>query len=66
LRGKPPSGPGVRGVGFSAPSVGPEPLSTGLPQEGQKRAAPGTSLPQAGQFMIVAEYITAASKPRFC
>jgi hypothetical protein len=59
FRGEPPSGPGVRGVGFSGPSVGPEPLSTALPQEGQKRAAPATSLPQAGQIMVVAEYITA-------
>jgi hypothetical protein len=30
-----------------------------LPQDGQKRAAPEISLPQAGQFIIGAEYITA-------
>jgi len=35
-----------------------EPKSTALPQEGQKRAAPETSLPQAGQLMIAAKYIT--------
>jgi hypothetical protein len=40
--------------GASIPNVGVEPKSTALPQEGQKRAAPGTSLPQAGQLMIVA------------
>jgi hypothetical protein len=50
--------PPIRGEA-SNPSVGVEPKSTALPQEGQKRAGPGTSLPQAGQLMIVAEYITA-------
>ena len=35
------------------------PKSTALPHEGQKRAVPGTALPQAGQLMIAAEYITA-------
>jgi hypothetical protein len=34
-------------------------MSTALPHEGQKRAVPETSLPQAGQLMIAAEYITA-------
>jgi hypothetical protein len=36
-------------------------MSTALPQEGQKRAAPGTSLPQAGQLIIAAQYITGPS-----
>jgi hypothetical protein len=31
-------------------------MSIAPPQEGQKRAAPGASLPQAGQVMIAAEY----------
>jgi hypothetical protein len=51
LRGEAPGEPGVRGTASSGPSVGPEPLLTALPQEGRKRAAPGTSLPQAGQLM---------------
>jgi hypothetical protein len=34
-------------------------ISTALPQEEQKREAPETSLPHAGQIMIGAEYITA-------
>jgi hypothetical protein len=39
-------------------------ISTALPQEEQKREEPDTSLPQAGQFMIGAEYITAYCKGR--
>jgi hypothetical protein len=39
--------------------VAAPPISTALPHEGQKRAVTGTSLSQAGQFMIAAEYITA-------
>ena len=54
LRGEAPGKSGVWGVAFSGPSVGPEPLSTALPQEGQKRAVPAISLPQVGQRMIVA------------
>jgi len=53
-RGEAPGEPGVRGVA-SVPCVGVEPRITSLPQEGQKRAAPGTSLPRAEQVMGVAE-----------
>jgi hypothetical protein len=42
--------------------VGVEPKSIALPHEGQKRAAPGTSLPQAGQLMVGREYITGRLK----
>ncbi len=58
LRGESPGEPGARGVA-SASSGAVAPKSTALPQEGQKRAVPGTALPQAGQLMIAAEYITA-------
>jgi hypothetical protein len=34
-------------------------MSMAPPQEVQERAAADTSLPQVGQFMIAAEYITA-------
>jgi hypothetical protein len=65
LRGEAPGKPGVCGAAFSGPRVGPEPLATALPQEGQKRAAPGTSLPQAGQLMAVARvYITVRFQAR--
>ena len=59
-RGEPPRKSMPRGVA-SAPSVGSvgvDPRTTarlGEPQEGQKRAAPGTSLPQAEQVIAVAE-----------
>ena len=33
-------------------------MSAALPHDGQKRAEPGTSLPQVGQIIIAAEYIT--------
>ena len=36
----------------SGSSVAAALKSTTMPQEGQKRAAPGTALPQAGQLMI--------------
>src|ERR1700730_10896654 len=58
LRGEAPGEPGARG-GASGPSVAVAPKSTAMPQEGQKRAVPGTALPQAVQLMIAAEYITA-------
>ena len=58
LRGVAACEAGTRGAA-SSPSVGVEPKSTALPQEGQKRAAPETSFPQAGQLMIAGEYITA-------
>ena len=53
-RGEAPGEPGLRGVA-SVASVGVESRTTSLPQEGQKRAAPGISLPQAEQVMEVAE-----------
>lgn len=40
--------------GVVSSRVGVEPKSTALPQEEQKRAASGTTLPQAGQIMGVA------------
>jgi hypothetical protein len=40
----------LRGVA-SASIVGPESISTALPQDGQNRAAPDISLPQAGQLI---------------
>ena len=52
-RGGTPGEPGVRGVP-SVACVGVEPRTASLPQEGQKRAAPGTSPPQAEQVMAVA------------
>lgn|ERR1700733_2803422 len=45
---------GVRGMA-SGSSVAAALKSTTMPQEGQKRAASGTALPQAGQLMINAE-----------
>jgi hypothetical protein len=58
LRGEAPGEPGARGLA-SGSSVAAALKSTAMPQEGQKRAVPGTALPQAGQLMIAAEYITA-------
>ena len=40
----------LRGIA-SASMVGPESISTALPQDGQNRAAPDISLPQAGQLI---------------
>jgi hypothetical protein len=49
----------LRGVATGS-RVSVAPTSTAPPQEGQKRAAPETSLPQAEQIMAVAGvYITA-------
>ena len=46
----------------SGSSVGPEPISTELPHEEQKRAAPGNSFPHAGHFISLwPEYTIAAS-----
>jgi hypothetical protein len=45
--------PAPRGAA-SGPRVGVEPKSTALPHDGQKRAVPETSLPQAGQLIFAA------------
>jgi hypothetical protein len=58
LRAESPGESGARGVA-SGSSEAVAPKSTALPQEGQKRAVPGTALPQSGQVMIAAQYITA-------
>jgi hypothetical protein len=54
LCGEAPGEPGARGVA-SGSSVAAALRSRAMPQEGQKRAVPGTALPQAGQLMIIAE-----------
>src|ERR1700684_352841 len=51
LCGDAPGKSGARGRA-SGSSVAAALKSTTMPQEGQKRAAPGTALPQAGQLMI--------------